>query len=397
MNILITSILDLKKASHNSRLHQFLRYLSQRHNVTVISINDHWKGRYDDRSLEYSKDFDDIFNRITIVYLTEENVSPVLQEITSVFAIGRKLNGLSYSDFDVHFNYNSLVSGYEIAKRLNSRDIGTVYDIADDLPGMVKTSSQIPALLRPVAGWYANRIFEKNIALARRVTLTTSIIGQSYSIPHGKLELIPNGVDIHLFKLSDGDGIRDRYKINECFIVGHVGVMREWLDLRPLFGAIRRLKSAIDVKLLLVGAGSEFERTRRLAEQFGIQDSVIFTGTVPYNQVPEYISCMDACVIPFAADTVAQNSLPLKLFEYMACEKPVISSSIEGIRQTFQNEVLFADSTDDYFNRLMELHSDPSMRRELGRRGREIVEKGYQWEVLSSRLENLFQKVSETS
>ena len=42
MKILVTSIVDLKKTAHN-RLHQFVRYLAQNHEVTVLSINDWWK------------------------------------------------------------------------------------------------------------------------------------------------------------------------------------------------------------------------------------------------------------------------------------------------------------------------------------------------------------------
>jgi len=43
MKILMTSIVDLKKSQHN-RPHQFVKYLSKKHDVTVLSINDWWKG-----------------------------------------------------------------------------------------------------------------------------------------------------------------------------------------------------------------------------------------------------------------------------------------------------------------------------------------------------------------
>ncbi len=81
MNILITSIVDLKKSQHN-RPHQFAKYLSNTHDVTILSINDWWKGGQDDLE-SYSKEFDELFDRIDYYYLTDKKTSPITQEIFS--------------------------------------------------------------------------------------------------------------------------------------------------------------------------------------------------------------------------------------------------------------------------------------------------------------------------
>ncbi|MBU3966638.1 MAG: hypothetical protein KKG76_04565 [Euryarchaeota archaeon] len=47
MNILMTSILDMKKSQHN-RPHQLVKHLSKKHDITVLSINDWWKGGQED-------------------------------------------------------------------------------------------------------------------------------------------------------------------------------------------------------------------------------------------------------------------------------------------------------------------------------------------------------------
>ena len=64
MKILMTSIVDLKKSQHN-RPHQFAKYLSKKHEVTVLSINDWWKGGQDNLEA-YSSEFDDVFKRIDV-------------------------------------------------------------------------------------------------------------------------------------------------------------------------------------------------------------------------------------------------------------------------------------------------------------------------------------------
>ena len=97
MKILITSIVDLKKSQHN-RPHQFVRYLSKTHEVTVLSINDWWKGGQDNLE-SYSSEFSDIFTRIDYYYLTEKKVSPILQELL----FQKKIRELLKEDFDVPF------------------------------------------------------------------------------------------------------------------------------------------------------------------------------------------------------------------------------------------------------------------------------------------------------
>ena len=397
MKILITSIVDLKKSAHNSRLHQFLKYLSKKHGITVLSINDWWKSEWDDKSVEYSKDFEEDFRRIKISYLTERRISPILQEIFSIKTVNNILKKIGYNNFDVHFNYNTLISGYAVAKKMKSVGVGTIYDLADDLPEMIRTSPQIPNLLRPIGGFIGNSAMKKNINISKKVTFTTDSLRESCGIPLNKSELIPNGVDTELFRKYPSDEIKKVLDMNHSFVVGHVGVLREWIDLEPLFVAVKQLNEKLDIKLLMVGGGIGYEENVELAKRYGLSKNIIFTGTVPYTQVPRYISCMDVCVIPFKLDAVSQNSLPLKLFEYMACEKPVISTKVEGIMTAVRNKILYASNTEEYKNKIIELYRDEDLRKRMGSEGRIFVEENYNWSKITLNLEKVLKDVGETA
>ena len=172
MNILITSIIDLKKSQHN-RPHQLIKYLSKNHKITVLSINDWWKGGQENLEI-YSKDFSAIFDEIDYNYLTDKKMSPILQELFP----SKKVKELLKNDFDVHLNYSTLISGYLASKRIN-----TVYDIADDLSAMIRASPQIPFLLQPFGGYLGDIMIRKNIANSDRVTVTTDELIQSCNIP----------------------------------------------------------------------------------------------------------------------------------------------------------------------------------------------------------------------
>jgi glycosyltransferase involved in cell wall biosynthesis len=389
VKILIFSLVDLKKSSHNSRLHQFLKYLSKNHEITILCINDWWKVQWDGKNDEYNKDFEDLFLRIEIQYITEKKISPVLQEITSVFTLKKKLYAMDLSKYDLLFNYNGLVSGYIISKYAKKSKIPIIYDIADDLPEMIVTSPQIPAIAKPFGKLVGKYIFKKNIGISSKVTLTTHFFQSLYNIPPTIAEIIPNGVDTRLFVKKNGADLRKKLGLDNNFVIGHVGVLREWLDFRPLFDAVKKLSPTYDIKLLIVGGGIGYEETVNLAKTYGITDNVKFTGTIPYHEIPDYIACMDICTIPFKNDSVAQNSLPLKLFEYMACEKPVICSNVRAIRELFAEDVLFVSDSEDYKKAIIKLYRDEPLRNQMGSRGRDIIEKKYQWDVISAKLEKV--------
>ncbi|MDV2482142.1 glycosyltransferase family 4 protein [Methanoculleus sp. Wushi-C6] len=389
MKILVSSIVDLKNSAHNSRLHQFLKYLSRDHEISVLSINDCWKARWDRTTENYNQSFKDLFEKIDLIYLTNRRVSPVVQEALSLATVGSTLDRIGISDYDVHFNYNGMVSGYAVARYTHSRGIPTVYDIADDLPGMIRTSPQIPPFVRPAGGWLGKAIQERIIQASKRVTVTTESLCQTYKVPREKRELLPNGVDVELFSPRPCEHIKEKYDLEDTFVVGHVGVLREWLDLEPLFIAIRELASEINVKLLIVGGGAGYDRTVEMARDLGVLNHTVFTGTVPYSHVPEYISCMDVGVIPFKQDNVSNNSLPLKLFEYMACGVPVISTRVNTIQETFGHTVRIVSSANEYAEEILELYRDSTLCSRMRSEGRRVVEDEYQWAAISKRLEHI--------
>jgi len=374
VKILITSIVDLKKSQHN-RPHQFVKYLSRKHEVTVLSINDWWKGGQDNLDA-YSSEFDDIFKRIEYSYLTERKVSPILQELL----FRKKVKEiLKEEDFDVHLNYNTLLSGYVAAKKIK-----TVYDMADDLGAMIKESPQIPRVLRPFGGVLGNFMVRKNIESADKVTVTTDLLKRAYNIPDGKCEVIPNGVDTNLFR-NYGD-TKEELGL-DGFIIGYVGVLREWVDLEPIFQALRDLNK--EIKMVVVGKEGQFKENVELAKNCGVYDRVTFTGMVPYSQVPKYISAMDICLIPFKVNAISANALPLKLFEYMACEKPVLSTELPGVKTIAGDKVMYVANHGEYKEKIMELYENDKLRREMGKTGREFVVENYDWERIVKKLEEM--------
>ena len=164
-----------------------------------------------------------------------------------------------------------------------------------------------------------------------------------------------------------------------------MGVLREWVDFKPVYEALKHFE---DVRLLIVGEEGLLKENIKLAEAYGVAEKVLFTGTVPYASVPEYISAMDCCLIPFNQSKVSQNSVPLKLFEYMACEKPVLSTRLPGVKEIAGGRVLYAETAEEYREQIARIMSSDGGSEHLKSNRRFVVD-NYDWKSIGQRLEKI--------
>jgi glycosyltransferase involved in cell wall biosynthesis len=387
MKILVTSIIDLKKSAHN-RPHEFISYLQKKHDVTVLCPNDWWKASKTNTEA-YTKGHGDSLDNVKIRYFSNKRISPAFQELSLFASIGKILKEIDYRSFDIHFNYNSLIAGYHVTKRMKSAGIKTVLDIADNLPAMVRESQQIPKFLRPAAGELGKTLLLRNIKNSDFVTVTLDSFRNLVNKPLVKSAVIPNGVDIHKFKPFSVWNVRKELGLEKSVIIGYVGVLREWIDLEPLFAGTNQLISeGLNLKLLIVGDEGGLSANKNLAATYGLSRQSFFTGTVPYTLVPELMNLMDICVIPFKKGVIAQNALPLKLFEYMACEKPVISSPTSGIQRIAGERVFYASDAREIKQKISMLYNNSELRKKAGSEGRKLVERNYSWDPICSKLED---------
>jgi len=329
-------------------------------------------------SSKYYKKSNEYLDGVDVRYITTKKMSPIQQELLSPYLI--KLE--KCDKFDILFNYNTLVSGYYLARKLK---IPMVYDLADDLPAMIADSPQIPRIFQPVGERLGTLLLQRNIHLSKMVTGTSISLKETFTIPDEKFGLTPNGVNTELFRPRDSD-VRTKLRLNDSFVLGYVGVLREWVDFAPVFKAIQKLEN---VKLLIVGEEGNLTYNKDLAKQMGIEEKVIFAGTVPHEEVPDYISAMDVCLIPFKNNGISQNAVPLKLFEYLACERPVISSSLSAVKKIIGDQICYSDTPDSYIENIDNL-KDYQKRFLIMKKGREFVKENYEWENIANNLEKTF-------
>jgi glycosyltransferase involved in cell wall biosynthesis len=139
--------------------------------------------------------------------------------------------------------------------------------------------------------------------------------------------------------------------------------------------------------LLIVGAGEDEQRLTRLAAQAGVSERVVFAGMQPYSMLPDIIRSADVCINPFELNGITRNILPTKLFQYMACGKPVVATSLPGTQTFLRGEedgIVYAPLA-DFNDQVSALLSDCARRMDLGGNASRAARR-YEWDQIAETL-----------
>jgi glycosyltransferase involved in cell wall biosynthesis len=89
------------------------------------------------------------------------------------------------------------------------------------------------------------------------------------------------------------------------------------------------------LKLLLIGGGEQDAELKNLVTEHNLEGRVIFTGFIPYGELPRYLQLSTVAINPMLSRQVSNTAFPHKVLQYMAAEIPVVSTKLDGIFETF--------------------------------------------------------------
>jgi glycosyltransferase involved in cell wall biosynthesis len=189
---------------------------------------------------------------------------------------------------------------------------------------------------------------------------------------------VPNGVDYEWFqeRVSTVRGLED-LKIIRRPIVGYVGVLRAWFD----YALLGKMADALpDVSFVIVGPLDIQERIKDLRQYVNIH----WLGRKEYDDVPLYINAFDACIIPFIHGKVSQTTNPVKIFEYFALGKPVVTSQLYELNPYTEKEIVYMADGDDQFLSLLRIAL--AERDDEKKRLREEIAREHSWGAQVNRM-----------
>lgn len=192
-------------------------------------------------------------------------------------------------------------------------------------------------------------------------------LNEQYGIPSDRIITISNGVNTDLFRPIDNS--KEALNLSPEFdYVLFVGSLIDWQGVDILIKASPLiLKDMPKTRFLIVGDGSMKIPYMDLAAQINVSEKFSFVGIVPHESVPLYISASDICVVP--KKPLKSGYSPLKLYEYMACGKPVVASKVPGfeILNELNSGLLFEpENSRELANAILKLLRDDIMRIEMG-------------------------------
>jgi phosphatidyl-myo-inositol dimannoside synthase len=215
--------------------------------------------------------------------------------------------------------------------------------------------------------------------------------------PRARLERLPPGVDTEVYSPDvDGTPLRRRYRLSDRPVVVCVSrlVPRKGQDtlIRALPAIRRRVP---DAALLVVGGGPYLADLRRLAARTGVADHVVFTGSVPWEELPAHYAAGDVFAMPCRTRRggLDVEGLGIVYLEASAVGRPVVAGRSGGapdaVLEGETGHVVDGRSVDAVAEAVGGLLADPDRAAAMGARGRDWVRREWRWSVLAERLSTL--------
>ena len=217
----------------------------------------------------------------------------------------------------------------------------------------------------------------------------------NYAIEMGakekNIEYFPLGFDPQIFKpmvkdqqLAHDLGISDNDKV-----ILFVGTIYEFSGLENIIQKFENIKDKIkETKLLIVGGGPNFEKIKSLINKKKLKSDVILTNFKPQHEIPKFISLANICINPFEINKITDRIIPIKIFEYLACGKPVLSTPLKGTMDLLPKEDfgIIYSTYDSFVESLSDLLDNTEELKELGTRGLDYVIKNHDWNIVADSL-----------
>lgn len=262
----------------------------------------------------------------------------------------RNISGMLFSKLDkidapkyLQFYSTDWSMSLDYVKGFASRGYGILYEYIDDLNPRLAGTRELPKNVADKYNWVMESA-DNTLVVATADLLYSDVVTR-----RGKKNLVfaANGVDYDFFTdFSSPFEFEDEFKkvLNTGKpIVCYYGAMADWLD----YELIKKIDSSGEYTVLLFGI-----RYDDSLDNSGILTlpNVHFMGPRDYKKLKYYASCADILTIPFKINEITLATSPLKLFEYMALKKPIVTSAMPECMK--YSSVLTAHNHGEFFEQL---------------------------------------------
>lgn len=206
---------------------------------------------------------------------------------------------------------------------------------------------------------------------------------ENVPVASDKITAIPNGVDFYSFDsyVKMNDKVKNDSDVIKVLFVGTYVYAP---NVEALYSICKEIAPKFDMKVQFIIVGKNPPDIKK-------PENVSFTGYV--EDLKKVIMECDICIAPLKYGSGTR----LKVLEYMAMGKPVISTSkgAEGIDYANGKNIIIEDNIEKYADRITELIDDHRTRRTIGAGASDIIQKRYDWKAYKNDLYEIYKKALE--
>ncbi len=288
------------------------------------------------------------------------------------------------------------LSGIWIAARCKSR---FVLDVRDLWPVVAVELGELRTGFPERIGKRIEKFIYKNSSL---ILATTEAFQEEISAmkPKCQVKYVPNGTELDIFSpASEHSNVKKHLGIEDKLLVCFAGNLGIAQDLDLILDCAKKLESDSRFAFLIIGSGPKENSIRRKAEDLRLNNLTILSQ-VPKAQISSYLCASDILLVILKNRPVFKSFVPSKLFDYLACERPVILN-VSGEASRILNSsgggiCIPPGSSDAMIKAICELAGSPKMRVEMGQNGRKFVSKHFDRRVIADKMvrqvENLLEQ-----
>lgn len=236
-----------------------------------------------------------------------------------------------------------------------------------------------------------------------RLVLTPSATGRTYLMTRGvnsdRIRVIPNSI------LAEDFPAPNDPPASTPFRLAYMGTMAPWQGLITLFEALGRLKGRVDLKLFLAGPrkGRWMRQAKEAARGVRVRSMVEFTGPMERAELHRFLQTCHLFLAPLPNDVrnSAQGCCPIKILEYMACGRPVLSTAIRPVAELLSHGetgwLVAPNSSYSLARGITHLLENPELCASLSDKARQVVVRDFHRSLFDRRVAALVDEIGEKS
>jgi glycosyltransferase involved in cell wall biosynthesis len=243
-----------------------------------------------------------------------------------------------------------------------------------------------------------------NYKLAARVVCVSAKIAdnlvKNLKLDKNAVKAVANGADTDFYRPLDKKKCRQKIGLEiDCFYVGFLGSFNVWQDLATLVKAAALVKKkGLPVRFILAGSGEQEHKLKKMAKELSLTGEVLFPGWIEHEKTPFYLNSFDICYVSRSAFEPEFEFSPLKLYEYLACGRPVIASRTPGIKEVVQEGdcgfIFESGNVDDLAQKITQSFHAKETLEARGMPGRRLVQEKYSWKNTAININSIFDEIA---